>query len=242
MRHRRFAVAAAALLLLAAVGLRGSGPAEGPAEVMVADRPLAPIDPAIDPGKPLRLVAFGTSLTAANPWPDQLAARLSACLDRPVILTRVARSGATSAWALAEHTRVVAAVPDIVLLEFATNDADILDGLALARSRRNHAALLDALAAAAPQAQVVLMTMNPVVGPLRRLQRPRLPDYFAMLRDLAGQRHLAMADLAPRWQVAMAADPGLEPTDGLHPAGSATARIVLPVLAGQIGAAAGRSC
>ena len=86
------------------------------------------------------------------------------------------------------------------------------------------------------------MTMNPVNGPLQALLRSRLPLYYAMVRDLAAGRDLPPADLAPRWQAAIAADPALAPPDGLHPAAGAAARVVAPPLAALIGAAAGRDC
>lgn len=200
-----------------------------------ADRPLGTL-PA---DGPLRIVAFGTSLTASNAWPDRLQARLAACLDRPVGLTRVAAPGMGSAWGLTRLDRVIAADPDLVLVEFVINDADILDGMSVRRSRATHVAILDALQDAAPKAQVLLMTMNPVTGLVRRLQRPRLAAHDAMLRDLAVARGVGLADLAPRWRAAMDADPGLAPPDGLHPDDAATARVVLPVLAAMIGRAAG---
>ena len=191
---------------------------------------------------PLRIVAFGTSLTQRPGWPEALQARLAACLDRPVTLVRVARTGAGTTWALGETAAVVAARPGLVLVEFATNDADIADGIGLAASRANHRALLDALAAGVPGVPVLLMTMNPVNGPLRQLQRPFLADYDAMLRELAAAHGLGLADLAPRWRAAIAADPSLAPPDGLHPDPAAAAAVVAPPLAALIGTAAGRDC
>lgn len=216
----------------------GSGTPAGP-----ADRALAPIAvPAGPADAPLRIVAFGTSLTAGPGWPEALEAGLAACLGRPVALTRVAGPGQGTAWALTRTDRVIAAGPDLVLIEFAINDADLRDGIGLAASRANHMQILDRLAAGLPGAQLVLLTMNPVVGPLRRLQRPFLADYDAMLRELAAARGLGLADLAPRWRAAIAADPALAPPDGLHPTPAAAARVVAPPLAALIGAAAGRAC
>ena len=126
--------AGAGLLALAALLLfrpGGSGPATP------ADLPLAPFDRA---DAPARIVAFGTSLTAREGWPEALAARLEACLGHPVELIRVARNGAGSDWALGQTGAVIAARPDLVLIEFAVNDADLLDGARLAVSRAKHAA------------------------------------------------------------------------------------------------------
>jgi lysophospholipase L1-like esterase len=226
-------VAAAALALATGFLPVGRTPAAP------ADRPLPRL--ALS-AAPLRIVAFGTSLTQRPGWPEALEARLAACLDRPVTLVRVARTGAGTTWALGETAAVVAARPDLVLVEFVTNDADIADGIGMAASRANHRALLDALAAGVPGVPVLLMTMSPVNGPLRQLQRPFLAGYDAMLRDLAAERGLALADLAPRWRAAIAADPAIRPPDGLHPAPEAAAAVAAAPLARLIGAAAGRDC
>lgn len=232
-----FGAATAVLALLAAALAWPRVPAAP------ADRPLGPLTgqkTGEETGRaPLTVVAFGTSLTASNPWPEALQARLSDCLGRPVAVTRVARNGAGTSWAESNLAAVIAAVPDLVLLEFVTNDADIADGRGLAASRAAHARLLDGLAAERPAAQVMLLTMNPVFGPVRHLQRPFLARYDAMLRELAVERGVALADLAPRWQAAVAADPGLAPPDGLHPTGAATARVTVPALAALIAPAAG---
>ena len=224
---------------LLAVGTAGLLLTGGGIPALPADLPLAPFG---TPGAPARIVAFGTSLTARAGWPEALAARLEACLGHPVALVRVAESGRGTGWALEQTGRVAAARPDLVLVEFAINDADLLGGEGLAASRANHERLLDALAAGLPGVPVLLMTMNPVAGPVRQLQRPFLADYDTMLRDLAAERGLALADLAPRWQAAIAADPALRPPDGLHPDPAAAAAVAAAPLAALIGAAAGRAC
>lgn len=195
------------------------------------DRPLPPL-----PREgPLRIVAFGTSLTALGSWPDALADRLAQCLDRPVTLTRVARPGEGTSWAETQIDPVVDARPDLVLLEFAINDADILDGRTLAHSTAAHGRLLTALQAALPGAQILLMTMNPVRG-LQRLKRPRLSQYYAALGPLAETHGAGLADLTAHWM------PEAEIPDGLHPSDAAARGVIVPVLAARIATAAGGTC
>ena len=238
MRRRPVLIAA---VLIAGLGALWAGGSRAPSAP--ADRPLAPLAAPPGPeGEPLRIVAFGTSLTAGPGWPEALETGLAACLGHPVALTRVAGPGQGTAWALTQTDRVIAARPDLVLIEFAINDADLRDGIGLAAARANHARILDRLAAGLPGAQFVLLTMNPVSGPLQALQRHRLPRYYALVRDLAAERDLPLADLAPRWRAAIAADPALAPPDGLHPDPAAAAAVVAPPLAALIGAAAGRDC
>lgn len=172
------------------------------------------IPPFEDPARPAQILAFGTSLTARAPWPEDLGDTLSACLGHPVQMARVAQNGMGSAWALEQLDRVIAARPDLVLVEFAINDADLLDGVSLRRSRAQHADLLAGLRRALPDTRVLLMTMNPVSGPLRHLQRPRLGAYYGMYHELAAAHGAGLADLYPRWQASGPADL----PDGLHPA------------------------
>lgn len=192
---------------------------------------------ALDPDRPLRLLAFGTSLTHDETWPGALAAELAACLDRPVALEIVAQPGAGSAWALTRMAEVAALEPDILLVEFAINDADLFDGVTLADSRRQHAQLLSALRAARPEAVVVLMTMNPVRGALRQLQRPRLGAYYGLYGALAERFDTGLVDLTPRWRADAAAMGDLP--DGLHPGPETAARVIVPPLRAALLRAAG---
>ena len=50
--------------------------------------------------------------------------------------------GATSAWGLDQVDVVIAKAPDLIVLEFAINDADLGRGLSLAESRDNHRSLI----------------------------------------------------------------------------------------------------
>ena len=204
------------------------------------DRPAAPLNPPPSAsGAPLRLAVFGTSLTANADWPETLAGRLSDCLGRPVDLLRIARAGAGSDWAVGQIRRVAAGDPDIVLIEFAINDADLHDGLWLGESIANHRALIAGLRAQAPGARLVLMTMNPAQG-LRGLLRPRLTRYYATYRDLAMETDIGLIDLYPRWLALSPGARGLR--DGLHP-DTATARgVIVPVALPVLAALAGGGC
>lgn len=228
------------LLILVAGGLWAAGRTAG----LYASEPPAPVHRMPDalpaPGTgPFRIVALGTSLTARGDWPDSLGARLSACAGRPVTVERVARAGAGSNWGRDQVAAVLALSPDLVLIEFAINDADLRDGVSLARARDNHLALIAALEAGRPGLPLMLMTMNRAEG-LRGLMRPRLAAHHAQYRDLAaGQgpgQGVGLIDLAPLWAAALAAGRGPELLpDGLHPTDAAVAEIALPAMVAEIG-------
>ena len=197
-------------------------------------QPFAPRDLPLPPGPPpSRVAVLGTSLSARVDWPLALAERLSGCLGRPVEVAVVARPGATSRWGLAQVARVAALDPDIVVVEFAINDADLLDGighgLALGRSVAVHETLLDELAALAPGARVLLMTTNHARGP-RGWMRPRLAAHYAAYPGIARRHGAGLLDLYPRWLArAHRGEEGL--VDGLHPDDAAARAVILDPLA-----------
>ena len=129
--------------------------------------------------------------------------------------------------------------PDVVIVEFAVNDADIVDGLRLGRSRAAHDTLVSELRALAPGARVLLMTTNHARGP-RGWARPRLAAHYALYPRLADRHGAGLADLYPRWLARPRGADGL--VDGLHPSDAAARQVILPPLLAQIvggGAACG---
>ena len=150
----------------------------------------------------------------------------------------MAKAGANSDWGLAQVPGIVALSPDLVLIEFAINDADMLDGVALERSRGNLRAIIAGVRDSRPEALIVIASTNPVSG-LRGAKRPFLAEYYTAARAVAGETGAAFFDGTARWR----ADP--QPgdlSDGLHPADAATARVIVPALVTFLGAAYGKDC
>lgn len=186
---------------------------------------------------PVRVVVLGTSLTARATWPDELGARLEACLGREVEVARVAKPGATSAWGVEQIGAVGALRPDVVIVEFAINDGDLLDGLSLARSEAGHAALIQALQGQG--AGVLLLATNPV-GRLAALKRPLLPAYQDIYPALAARLGAGLFDGEKRWRSANGWREGL--VDGVHPDPAVEALLYAEPMAGLIGRAFGAVC
>lgn len=193
----------------------------------VGDRPA----PALPDG-PLRVVAFGTSLTARNGWPDRFAAAFETCRGAQVELIRVAMPGKGSDWGLTALPEVIAAEPDLVLIEFSINDADMRDGVSLRQSRSQHDAILSQLRSARPDAALVLMTMSPAYG-LRGLTRPRLGHYYAAYGPLSVEHDTGLVDLNARWMDLPR--PDRKAPDGLHPTDEQTQRLIDPALTAYFG-------
>lgn len=204
----------------------------------------APADRAIpmlrhSPGTPLRIAVFGTSLTAGSHWPEDVTQALQNCLGRPVSLSRIAQPGATSLWARDHVVDVLATSPDIVLIEFAINDADLRNGLSLVGSIATHQAIILALHESRPDLRIVLMTMNPAQG-LRGVMRPQLAAYYAAYSDLAALTDSGLVDLYPRWLTLPRAARGL--ADGLHPKDIVARSVIVPALLVYLSHSAGVDC
>jgi lysophospholipase L1-like esterase len=203
-----------------------------------ADDPLFDPDlPLISLQGPLTLALIGTSLTADTTWPEDTTAHLQKCYPDTITLRRLAKGGETSTWGLANISKLLDAPPDIALIEFTINDADIRRRVSMNDSADNHRALIEALRGANPDVQIVLLRLNRAYG-LRAMLRPRLAAYETSLADIAKTEHVSLIDLRPLW--ASAGRGTLY--DGIHPEASAIAQITTPALSKELGRRLGQDC
>jgi lysophospholipase L1-like esterase len=201
----------------------------GRANLEVRDRALAP-EPQ---SRPILIGALGTSLTANATWPAALEEALDACAPYDVSVLNMALAGANSNWGVTQAGPLVAVAPDILLIEFSINDADITDGVWLSQSRENHAAILKALP---EQTRPVLMSMSPAHG-LPGLIRPRLASYYDAYQDLAARHQTGLIDFYARWR--QLPKPQQRFADGLHPDAQKQNAVMLAPLTAYIGALIG---
>lgn len=224
------------LILLGLFGWRwlsihGDRPSEIPAEPVVS-LPAAP-----------RIVTMGTSLTTRYDWPVALEARLSGCLARPVSVTPVAGAGQTSDWGVGQIDRVLAARPDVVVMEFTINDADLRRKLSPAASRERHEQILSEIHAALPEARILLLGTNPTFG-LRGLLRLRPGAYLDLYVDLAlDDPRIGFLDLAPDWHARLeTAERRAILPDGVHPDPEVARTVMVPALSEAIATLWRQSC
>ena len=194
-----------------------------------------------DLSKPLRIVAFGTSLTARGGWQPSLKEALGKCLKRSVIVDSVAKSGETTQWALSQTDRVADLNPDIILIEFYANDAALNRLIPLSSSRKSFGEVLDRLRNRRPGARIIDMAMNPVFG-LRSAIRPFVGSYIEAHRQEAVTRGLEFVDYRRDWERLGAAALSKAIPDGLHPLPEIAAKIITPALVRQIAGAAALDC
>lgn len=190
----------------------------------------------------LRIAVMGTSLTSKSSWPEKFGEIAERCLSRPVEVQRFAQPGVTSFWGTTQAKEVSKFSPDFVFVEFLANDADILDGVSIEESRRNHQAIIDVLLASPHKPKIVLLSTNPVFG-LRKLVRPTLSDFREIYSELADTPGVASIDLLPEWlaELEKASRTELIP-DGLHPAEPGASDMISSALMSHLLAWADVSC
>lgn len=221
------------LLLATLVAVAVPWPAPPPAAprdvVVLADNP---------PNPPFAALAFGSSLTLRAKWPAGIARALADC-GIPIDVTVVARPGHGSPDAGRQLDAAPGEAFHLAFVEFAINDADLLDGVSRATSLANHRAFLAAVRDRYPGIAVVLITTNPVSG-LQRLKRPTLRSYYDLYPILAAEAGASLFDGVSRWSLA-AGRKGALP-DGLHPDPQVEADLYKAPLAGLVARVFGRHC
>ncbi|MBW9055977.1 SGNH/GDSL hydrolase family protein [Rhizobium mesosinicum] len=181
----------------------------------------------------LKIVTFGTSLTARGGWQMSLENTLEECLHRPVDIAVVAKSGSTTEWALSAVDSVIAERPEIVLVEFYANDAALNRWMSVDVSKRNFSAVVERLRMKLPDARIFMMVMNPMSG-LRGAIRPFLYRYIAAHRRVAAEWNVEIVDHSAGWAKLSAEELSAAIPDGVHPTGSMAARIMVPTIAKAI--------
>lgn len=198
---------------------------------------------ALAAGTPRKVVVYGTSLTAGGAWVGQMSSWLSAKYPGLLTIINSGLSGKNSAEGLAQlNSKVLAHHPDTVFIEFAMNDAflynDGTPNLSVAQARANLIAIIDAIRAQNPGAEIILQTMNtvwnsPTGSNASATLRPNLAAYYQMYREVAATRNLLLIDHHPNWAALQQDDPATYQTyvpDGVHPGAAGLGRVVLPLL------------
>ena len=173
---------------------------------------------------PLRLTAFGDSLTAGYGLPaaEAFPVRLEQALRAKgyaVTIANAGVSGDTTAGGLARLEAVIAAKPDGVILELGAND--VLRGLDPIQVRANLDAMLSRLTAAG------IPTLLCGMRALANYGRDYAAAFEAIYPELAG-RYQAVLD--PFFLEGVAGQTELNQPDGLHPNPAGVALIVAHIL------------
>jgi acyl-CoA thioesterase-1 len=206
--------------------------------IMTAALLLAPLQAAaqsqsIGAGS-LDVVIMGTSLSARGGWQEPLQQMLTEAINRPVEIIDLSVAGGTSRTALSRIDDMVAAQPDLLLVEFATNDAALDGWISVEDSLAHVVALVTQARQANADMRIMIQTMNPVFG-MRRWPRPFQDQYEQAHRLLAGEMCLDHIDhRAALWDQLSAEELARVIPDGLHPAPDLSADAIAGTLAAAI--------
>jgi len=199
-------------------------------------------------GKKITIVTMGTSLTGGGyRWVDIM---MTDWLDKnfPGQVTlfnegvgasasSVGPGGNSELSGLGKLPVVLSHNPDVVFIEFGTNDAYLPYNISLNDSKKNLETMINTILKENPKAEIILATMNcckdnPIV-PDASSSRPRLDLYYNGYRRIAKARNLILLDYYPEWLRLMQDDSArfdkLVP-DGVHPSLEAYRTILLPIL------------
>src|SRR5690348_9715726 len=82
----------------------------------------------------LEISTLGTSITAGNRWQPMVQRALERCGVGQVSMSNYGKAGQTIAWGIENIARAVEHKPDILIVEFAINDARSEGGVPLEES------------------------------------------------------------------------------------------------------------
>jgi len=203
---------------------------------------------ALHNGKKITIVTMGTSLTGgAWPWPDVMIndwlnrefPRQVTCFNEGVgaSSSSVGPGNNPALSGIGKLPAVIAHKPDVVFIEFATNDAYLPYKISLEESAKNLNVIIDGILEANRNTEIILQTMNTVIdkpgGSPNASSRPQLGEYNQLCRNVAKDRGLLIVDNYPNWERLMKTAPGrfdeLVP-DGIHPRFPGYREILLPEL------------
>ena len=181
-----------------------------------------------------RIVTMGTSLTARGIWPEVVQEVVAQCSNRRVDLVRVAKSGERSDWGLEHLDEAIVVKSDLLLIEFAVNDADMRDGLWPWQSLINHRAIVEGARGALPETEIWLIRSSPAFG-ARGLTRLPRPVYRRLYGLLAVQQDIGLLDTRPAWRLFLRDHDRREALpDDLHPTAWADQMVTGRVVSGAI--------
>lgn len=193
----------------------------------------------LENGETQKIVVYGTSLSAA---PDGWAALLENCLNARypgrAEVVNSAQAAMWSAWGVENlREKVLAHRPDMVILEFAMNDAYLPYATSVKAARLNLEYMVRRIREVYPRCSVYIQVMNLPVAEHKE-QRPDIALYYEMYRKEAEVLKVKLIDHSEYWAPLLGEG---EETfrkyvpDGIHPSVAAQQELVLPHILKALG-------
>ncbi len=157
-------------------------------------------------GQKQTVVAFGTSVTKYGYWVTAMQQWFDQKYPGLVTVINSGGPGQNSDWGLAQvKPLVLDHHPDLVFIEFATNDAHVRFKLTVEHAKDNLDKIVTAIQQQNPQVALVLQTMNtfwdaPKGFPTAATSRPQLNAFYDNYRNYAREHNLALVDNYVKWE------------------------------------------
>ena len=143
------------------------------------------------------------------------------------------KGGRWSTWGVQNlEDSVLKKQPDVVMIEFAMNDASYLNETSVELAQLNLQYMVDRIKLFDPDCEIILQIMNMAIGK-SATYRPNLEAYYDMVREIAQKEDLLLIDHYPNWEniLTNGEDYFLKfVPDGLHPNKIASVEMIAPYI------------
>lgn len=193
----------------------------------------------LESGENQRIVVYGTSLSASKEgWAAMLESSLNALYPGKVEVINSAQAAMWSTWGVENlRERVLEQKPDMVIIEFAMNDAYLPYATSVEAARLNLEYMVYRVRELYPDCSIILQVMNMPIAE-HKAQRPNIELYNNLYRKEVRKLKVTLIDHYDYW-VSILKKGEKEfyryVPDGIHPNITAQKELVLPHILKALG-------
>lgn len=190
-------------------------------------------------GQNQRIIVYGTSLSASKEgWPAMLEDSLNALYPGTTEVINSAQAAMWSTWGVENlRQKVLENKPDMVILEFAMNDAYLPYATSVEAARLNLRYMVLRIREAYADCAIIIQVMNMPIAE-HKAQRPDIERYYKMYRKESKTLKIQLIDHYDYWlQLLKKGEKEFRNyvPDGIHPDIAAQRELVLPHLLKALG-------
>lgn len=193
----------------------------------------------LESGENQKIVVYGTSLSATKEgWVTMLEDSLNALYPGKVEIINSAQTAMWSTWGVENlREKVLEHKPDMVIIEFAMNDAYLPYSTSIEAARLNLEYMVLRIRELYKDCSIVIQVMNMPIAE-HKVQRPDIERYYNLYRKESKKLHAKLIDHYEYWVPLL--KKGEEVfrryvPDGIHPNLEAQKKLVLPHILKTLG-------
>jgi lysophospholipase L1-like esterase len=177
------------------------------------------------PAGALDISTLGTSMTASYRWQPVVQKALERCGLGPVHIGNFGKAGETVAWGINHVGQAVESKPDILIIEFAVNDALADRRLSVTEAERLTRLLIQRARQESPNTKIYLLITSVPQGK-QLAKRPEMQAHYGLYRKISAEERVGLIDTQP-----LLGPPGQRPLrDDLHPTNQGYETIMAPAV------------